>query len=480
MKRNIIIGVLAVAVAAAMLPMGAFAAVTGIDPLALLAGMMDPSALLSGLGLAGFAMVGDIQLIRSKQLREQRAILVEDNGKLLSKIEAEKDAARVKELEAEWDKRDADIVALTRQIERAERQEANERDMGEPLNERRSGRLQPTGQQENPEERQKAYRSALFSYLRGGHDNMEPEARAILRSGFRTEQRDGMSTTNANGGYTIPTDLFRELQNSLLHFGGARQLATILTTNGGNPITVPTVDDTGNKAQIVGEGSSLTSPQEATWGTVTLNSFMYRSFLPITLELMQDSAFDLEAWIMAQMSTRVARGTNVHFTTGNGTTQPKGFIPASSSGVTAASATAVSYNDLIDLEHSVDPAYRQGPQVGFQFKDSTLKLVKKLVDGQSRPLWLPGLAVREPDTILGYKYVINQDMAAVQASNKSVAFGDWSKFWIRDVNQMLIVRANEKHIDQGMIGFYCFSRHDSDLMDAGTDPIKHLTHPSPD
>lgn len=309
---------------------------------------------------------------------------------------------------------------------------------------------------------------------------MEPEARAILRSGFRTEQRDGMSTTNANGGYTIPTDLFRELQNSLLHFGGARQLATILTTNGGNPITVPTVDDTGNKAQIVGEGSSLTSPQEATWGTVTLNSFMYRSFLPITLELMQDSAFDLEAWIMAQMSTRVARGTNVHFTTGNGTTQPKGFIPASSSGVTAASATAVSYNDLIDLEHSVDPAYRQGPQVGFQFKDSTLKLVKKLVDGQSRPLWLPGLAVREPDTILGYKYVINQDMAAVQASNKSVAFGDWSKFWIRDVNQMLIVRANEKHIDQGMIGFYCFSRHDSDLMDAGTDPIKHLTHPSPD
>lgn len=422
------------------------------------------------------------QLAKSKELREKRANLVEQNKQTLAQIEAEKDAARVKELEAEWDKRDAEIEALTQQIVRAERQEANERDMLEPVQERRSGRMAPEAPEGNAEERAKAYRAALFDYMRFGSENLTPEARAVLRSGYQVpgaERRDGLSTTNANGGYTIPTDLFRELQNNMLAFGGARQLATILTTAAGNTLNVPTVDDSTQKAQIVGEGSSLTSPQDPTFGVVALGAFMYRSFLPITLELLQDSAFDMEAWVRSAMATRLARGTNVHFTTGNGSTQPHGFIPASSSGVTAAAATSVGFADLADLEHSVDPAYRTGPNVGWQFADGTLKIIKKLVDSQNRPLWLPGIAVREPDTILGYKYVINQDMAAVAASNKSVAFGDWSKFWIRDVSNMLIVRANEKHIDQGMIGFYLFSRHDSALIDAGTDPIKHLTHPSP-
>src|SRR4029077_3549940 len=133
------------------------------------------------------------------------------------------------------------------------------------------------------------------------------------------------------------------------------------------------------------EGSSLTSPNDMTFGQVAIATFMYRTIIPVTLELLQDSAFDIEAWIKEQCITRLGRGTNQHFTTGNGTTQPKGFIPGSSSGVTAASATSVSTDDLINLEHSVDPAYRKGASVGWQFNDGTLKVIKKLKDTQNRP-----------------------------------------------------------------------------------------------
>src|SRR6185503_14306674 len=121
---------------------------------------------------------------------------------------------------------------------------------------------------------------------------------------------------------------------------------------------------------------------------------------------------------------------------------------------TAASATSVSYADLVDLEHSLDPAYRAG--ASYQMKDSTLKIIKKLLDTTNRPLWASGIAVKEPNTINGYPYQYNEHMAAVQASNKSVAFGNFKKFVIRDVQDVLIVRANELHLASGQVGFYAF------------------------
>lgn len=442
--------------------------------------------LIGGAALPFF--LGEVDLFASKKLREQRAELVEANRGLLEKIGNEADAARRKEMETEWDKRDADIVSLTADINRAERQERLEEEMHQPANERRSGRhIGKIPDASSREERQKAYRTAFMAYLQGFE--LTPEERTLLRTGWRDVRGDvndiggerrAMSTTVAAGGYTIPEGFYNELQTNMLAFGGVRPLATIITTASGNALPIPTADDTSNEASIIGEGSALTSPQDPTFGVVTLNAFMYRTLCLVSLELMQDSAFDLEAWIRNIIAERFARGTNRHFTTGDGSTQPLGFIPGSSSGVTGSSATSISFNDLVDLEHSVDPAYRNGPKVAWQMADGTLKVIKKLVDSQNRPLWLPGIAVREPDTILGYRYGINQHMAAVQASNKSLAFGDWSKFWIRDVSSMLIVRANELHIGNGQIGFYAFGRHDSVIVDATTDPIKHLTHPSPD
>lgn len=471
MKRSLFIfGV--VIVAALAVPLFGHAAV--LDP-----SLFSPDMI--GLSALPF-LLGEVDLFSAKKLREDRANLVEENKKTLAAIMTEKDAARVKELEAEWDKRDDDIVRLTEQIARAERQESLGAELRQPITQRKSGIILPgLPGAATDDERRAQYRAAFLNYIRGF--DLEPEERAILRTGWQGahgRETRAQSTTVAAGGYTIPEGFWNELQANMLAFGGVRPFARVLTTASGNALPIPTSDDTAQEAQIIGEGSALTSPQDITFGVVTLNAFTYRTLVLLSLELMQDSAFDLEAYVRQEIATRVARGTNRHFTTGNGSTQPLGFIPGSSSGVTAASATSVSYADLVDLEHSIDPAYRVSPSCAWQMADGTIKVLKKLVDLDSRPIWSPGIAVREPDTLLGYKYGFNQHMAAVAASNKSIAFGDWSKFWIRDVSEMLIVRANELHIGNGQIGFYAFSRHDSVIVDAGTDPIKHLTHPSPD
>ena len=419
-------------------------------------------------------------LALSKQLREQRANLVELNRQCLEKIQAEADQARVKELETEWDARDAEIVKQTKAVERAEAQERNEHDMAQPLNERRSGRMQADRlNAASDDERKVAYRGAFWDYLRYGERNMEPEQIKILRTGWHRAGNPGeqraMTTTVAEGGYTIPEGFYNQLQDNMLAYGGARDGATILTTASGNALPIPTVDSTSNVAAIVGEGSSHTSPQDPTFGVVTLNAFMYRALITVSFELLQDSAFDMESFAKAKLAEYLGRGTNRHFTLGNGSTQPQGYMVGSSSGKVSAAAAAVTSNELLDLVHSVDPAYRQGPGVRFKFHDQTLKALKQLLDTQDRPLWVPGIAVREPDTIHGYRYTVNQDMSQLGASQASIAFGDFSKFFIRDVSQILIIRANELHIQNGLIGFYCFSRHDSAVVDAGTDPIKYLT-----
>lgn len=424
---------------------------------------------------------------KSKDLREKRANLVELNKQCLAQITAEKDAARVKELEAQWDARDNEVEALGKQIDRVEKQERLDIELEQPANQRHSGRQAGDARQLTDEQRKdqaERYKRAYWANLRGAP--LADEDRQLLNSRFRSVHGDfmdlnekrAMSSTTTAGGYAIPEGFVADMEVSMLAFGGVRPVARILRTDKGNTLPWPTANHTTLEAAIVGEGSALSSPNDPTFGVVSFGAYTYRALALASMELLQDEGVGLESYILAALAEQFARGTNRHYTVGSGSSQPQGFIPGSSSGVTAASATSVSYNDLVDLEHSLDPAYRNG--ASFQMKDSTIKIIKKLVDSDGRPLWASGIAVKEPNTILGYPYQYNEHVAAVQASNKSIAFGNFSKFVIRDVRDLLIVRANELHVANGQVGFYAFFRTDSKVLDAGTDPIKHLTHPSPD
>ena len=172
----------------------------------------------------------------------------------------------------------------------------------------------------------------------------------------------------------------------------------------------------------------------------------------------------LEKWLATEESRSV----------GTGVGQPEGIVTAAPVGKTAATggATSVLPDDLIDLEHSVDPAYRSLPGVGFMWHDTTLRQLKKLKDSQGRPLWLPGFDTKEPDTYLGYKYTINQHMPVMAANAKSILFGDMSAYMIRDIMQVTLFRFDDSaYTKLGQIGFLAWSRHDGKLVTAGQ-PVK--------
>ena len=311
-------------------------------------------------------------------------------------------------------------------------------------------------------ERTKTPTKDLFSkWLRNGDRGMTSEDWQTIRNTMST-------TTPAEGGYTVATEVATYVMDAMKAFGGMRQVATILRTDQGNPMTWPTSDGTTEVGEILAENASATD-LDVSFNTKNLPVYKYSSkVVTVPIELLQDSNVDIEAFVRARIAQRLGRITNTHFTTGDGSSKPTGIIAGASVGKTGASGqtTTVTYADLVDLEHSVDPAYRVNCK--WMFHDSTLKAIKKLLDSQNRPLWLPGISVKEPDTILGYTYQINQDVAVMAASAKSIAFGDLSKYVIRDVMAMTYYRFDDSaYAKKGQVGFLAFLRSGGNYMDVG-------------
>jgi HK97 family phage major capsid protein len=187
--------------------------------------------------------------------------------------------------------------------------------------------------------------------------------------------------------------------------------------------------------------------------------------------LLQDSQLSISGIISENLGTRLARIQNTHFTTGTGTTLPYGVVAKATEGVvTADSSSALTYANFVDLYHSVDPAYR-GNAI-FMMADSTLALVKKMVDTTGRPLWMPSMAAGSPDTILGKPVVVNNDVAAKAATAKCVLFGDFDKYIIRDCSETVIRVLNERWAETGSVGFVALHRADGNLLN--TSAIKYL------
>lgn len=312
------------------------------------------------------------------------------------------------------------------------------------------------------------YDMAFRSYLVSGQGGIKDEERSLL-----TERRD-LSLVGAAGGFTVPQGFQATLIETQRAYGAFLNpgLATILPTDSGNPIPMPMEDDTTNVATIITEAASLTASTDAVFTNITLGAFTYRSLVRVSLELLQDSAFDLEGYIARKLGIRLGRGFNAHASTGTNVGQPQGIFNATvgaSIGHTAATgnATAFPYLSLVATEHSLDPAYRANAQ--WMFHDVVLQGIKSQLDTTGRPIWQPNYHaatdVNSPftafsGTILGYGYTINQDAPAMAANARCVAFGDFSSYYVRQVNNMMLIRASERFIDQGQIGFYVFARMD--------------------
>ena len=316
---------------------------------------------------------------------------------------------------------------------------------------------------------------AFKAWLRGGVAALNAEQRQIHDARFKAAQSTGADT---EGGYLVPEGFYGQLISAELAYGGMIEAAFVLDTTTGANLPIPTDNDTSNTGAILGENTAV-SEQDLTFGSITLGAFTYSSkMVRVANQLLQDSAFDLNGFLAMKLGERIARITNTHFTTGDGAAKPKGLIAGATLGRTAGGSTSsgstdtFDYDDLVELEHSVDPAYRRNAK--WMLSDGGLKQAKLMKDGMGRPIWVPGVAVRAPDTLLGYQYVVNQDMASPAASAKSVAFGDMSKYFIRRVAGAQVMRLTERYADYNQTAFLAFQRWDGNLIDAGTRPVKYL------
>lgn len=310
-------------------------------------------------------------------------------------------------------------------------------------------------------------RTLFATWLRNGDRAISAEDWQILRNTMST-------TTPSEGGYTVATEVAQTVADALKSLGGMRGVATVIQSSMGNDINFPNSDGTTEEGEIVTQNANA-STADVSFGVTTINTYKFSSkVVTVPVELLQDSGVDIEAFVNTRCTQRVARITNRYFTVGTGSAQPRGIVTAAAAGkVGATGQTAtVTIDDLIDLEHSVDYAYREGGRCRWQMHDQSFKVVKKLKDSTGRPIFIPGydgLGNKAPDTILGYPVTINNHMPTMAANAKSILFGDHSPYIIRDV-----IGATEfqRYTDsafalKGQVGFNLWMRSGGNFTDVG-------------
>jgi predicted phage gp36 major capsid-like protein len=380
------------------------------------------------------------------------------------------------------------------------------------------------------EEKAAEYRKAYSEWLCRGDVNRN--AKGAIKGGASTEsiaalngmvtrqraltpeQRDQQAGTQSitysqgtEGGYFVPTGFVNDIEKATKFFAPLMDgsVIKIMETATGQLLPYPTSNDTKQAWKIVGENVPVTTngqtsnydnngvvptvfPGDVLASVINFNAFKGTTGLvKVSLELLQDSAFSIESFLTEAFAIRLGRGYEAYLTNGTGSTMPTGLLPAiaasgavpviaagssANDGGSSTGVNSIGYADLVNLTHAVDPSYRNGAR--FMLHDLTLAHLKTRLDKYGRPLWVPAVKDGEPDTLCGYRYVINQSMPTIAASATTVAFGAFQKFMARKVRDLQVLRLDERYAEYGQVAYIAFSRIDSNLLDAGTHPINVL------
>ncbi len=241
-----------------------------------------------------------------------------------------------------------------------------------------------------------------------------------------------------------------------------RGLVHKITTSSGDR-KIPLVTARGSASWI--EEEATIPESDDTFGQVTLGAHKVGCMIRISEELLHDSAFDLAAYIAGEFARRVGAAEEEAILTGSGTHKPTGLLHDSlgaEPGVTAASAVAITADELIDLQHSVKSGYRRKGL--WIMNDATLKLLRKLKDGQGNFIWQLGLLAGQPDTLLNQKVMISNYMPLPAAGNKAILYGDLSYYWLADREGRSLQRLDELYAAQDQVGFKITQRVDGRLL----------------
>ena len=353
-----------------------------------------------------------------------------------------------------YEKLENEIVDLGREIERQERMDAFEREMAaptaKPLTERPDAAKAEAKAEEKTGRASDSYKSAFWAQARS-RNGMTYEVRNALQEG-----------TDSEGGYLVPDEFEHTLIQALNESNIIRSRARVITTSNGLH-KIPVVASHGNAAWME-EEDAYTESDEA-FSQVNLDAHKVGTLIKVSEELLQDSAFDLESYIRSEFSRRIGDKEEDAFLNGNGTHKPTGILNETGGaqvGVTTASATAITADEIIDLFYSLKAPYRKNAV--WILNDATVKAIRKLKNGTGDYLWQPAIKDGEVPTILGRPYFTSQYAPTIEAAAKVIAFGDFSYYWIGDRQGISFKRLNELYAGNGQVGFLASKRLDGKLV----------------
>ena len=386
--------------------------------------------------------------MKNIELRGQRAELIKGAMALVDNAQKEGRSLNAEE-QQKFDAMESDARSMMTQIETLERAAEMKKELA--------------ANAEIREAAPKQSRTAIFGkYLKRG------------LAGLNAEERAQLTTTGASGGFLVPEGFSGVLDVATEFTGQVERVAKKLDTASGNPLDYPTVNDTGNDAAIKAEGGATTAT-DMTFGNVTFNSYNYTSLVRVSKQLIDDAGFNLDSFLVEALGERVARATNIDFTSGDGTDKPKGIVAESLEGAEVATSGALVANDVLNLIHSIDPSYRNKSSFGLMCSGTIMALLQKLGVGSSNdfPIFIPSMTAGEPDKLFGYNVYYNNDMDSdLAAAEKVLIAADFDKYVVRRAGGINLIRLDERYMDEMEVGFLVSARRDGHAVD--TRAIKHL------
>lgn len=377
------------------------------------------------------------------ELREKRA-RAWDAAKAFLDSKRGSDGMVSAEDAAVYDKMEADVVALGREVERLERQEALDRELSAPTSQPLTA--SPGDAAALSGTASAAYKKNFWNALRG---------KEFVKNSISIG-------TDANGGYLVPDEFERTLIEALEEQNIFRQLARIIQTASGDHI-IPVVATKGTASWVEEEGQIPES--DSTFAQITLGAYKLATLIKVSQELLNDSVFPLESYIANEFARRIGAKEEEAFFVGDGVKKPTGIFAATGGaqvGKTTASATAITLDEILDLYYSLRSPYRA--KAVFVTNDTTVKTIRKLKDNNGQYLWQPAITASTPDTILGRSIYTSAYVPAIAANAKTVAFGDFSYYWIADRQGRIFQRLNEMYAVTGQVGYIAAQRVDGKLI----------------
>lgn len=381
------------------------------------------------------------------ELREKRAKLWDSTKAFLDSRRNENGLLSAEDTST-YEKMEADVVSLGKEIDRLERQAVLDLELSKPTS---TAIMNKPSQHQETEKTGRASSEYKAAFWKAMKNKNSFDVQNALQVG-----------TDSEGGYLVPDEFERTLVEALQEENIFRQLATIITTSSGDR-KIPVVATKGTASWVDEEGAIPES--DDAFGQVSIGAYKLATMIKVSEELLNDSVFNLEQYIAKEFGRRIGAKEEEAFFVGDGTGKPTGIFNATGGagvGITTASASAITIDEIMDLFYSLKSPYRKNAV--FVTNDATVKSIRKLKDGNGQYLWQPSVTAGQPDTILNRPMKTSTYVPVIASAAKTIAFGDFSYYWVADRQGRAFQRLNELYAATGQVGFKATHRVDGKLI----------------